>query len=107
VYFKNKKNSFDLESSGSVDILSMVKNLTSKSISKTKLIRFNPFDDVGSNQSFILVFLDNSDSGVIITSLHNRGSTRIYAKTIVKGESPDVSLSKEEKSAIIETINSN
>ena len=66
--------------------------------------RFNPFDDVGGDQSFILTILDKNNSGAIITSLHNRDITRIYAKSIKNGAGENITLSKEEKSAIVKTI---
>lgn len=97
LYKKNKSKSTNQQS--------LINNeLLNNSISKIKLVRFNPFDDVGSNQSFILVLLNNNNSGTLITSLHNRSSTRIYAKTIKDGQPDDIALSKEEKSAIIEAI---
>lgn len=74
-------------------------------IEKVNLIRFNPFDDLGGDQSFILVLLDSQNTGVIITSLHHRNFTRIYAKTIKEGQGENITLSKEEKSAILKTIN--
>jgi hypothetical protein len=74
-------------------------------VTKLNLIRFNPFDDLGSDQSFILALLDQTNSGVIITSLHHRNFTRIYAKPIKNGEGDGITLSKEEKSAIFKTIN--
>lgn len=73
---------------------------------KIHLTRFNPFNDLGGDQSFILCLLDNSSSGVIITSLHTRDSTRVYAKAIKNGQSPEAALSKEETKALIKTINS-
>lgn len=74
--------------------------------SKINLTRFNPFEELGGDQSFILCLLDNTNSGVIITSLHNRDSTRVYAKAIKNGESEALVLSKEETKALIKTINS-
>lgn len=73
---------------------------------KINLIRFNPFEELGGDQSFILCLLDNTNSGVIITSLHNRESTRVYAKAIKNGQSDNMALSKEETKALIKTINS-
>jgi hypothetical protein len=73
---------------------------------KIQLVRYNPFEDVGGDQSFILCLLDNANSGVIITSLHSRNITRIYAKSIKNGESDNVALSREETHALIKTINS-
>jgi hypothetical protein len=77
---------------------------TSGAIEKMKLIRFNPFDDVGGDQSFILVLLNKENSGLLLTSLHHRSFTRLYAKTIKKGEGDNITLSKEEKSAILKAI---
>jgi len=50
-----------------------------------------------------LAILDGNSSGVIITGLHTRVSTRIYSKTIKNGKS-DISLSKEEIKALSKAI---
>ena len=71
---------------------------------KITVTRFNPFEDVGGDQSFILSILDTNNSGAIITSLHSRDFTRIYAKPIKNGEGDNITLSKEEKLAVIKTI---
>lgn len=69
-------------------------------IQKTGLIRFNPFNDSGGEQSFVIALLDGEDNGVVITSLNNRGVARWYAKSVVKGEGVDHKLSDEEIKAI-------
>jgi uncharacterized protein YpmB len=71
---------------------------------KINITRFNPFDDIGGDQSFIFSILDQNNSGAILTSLHNRDLTRIYAKPIKNGEGNNITLSKEEKLAIVKTI---
>jgi len=71
---------------------------------KINITRFNPFDNIGGDQSFILSILDQNNSGAILTSLHNRDLTRIYAKPIKNGEGDNITLSKEEKLAIVKTI---
>jgi hypothetical protein len=63
------------------------------------LIRFNPFPDTGGNQSFALALLDESDEGFVVSSLHSRTGTRIYAKGIVAGKA-DIALSTEETDAM-------
>jgi len=45
-------------------------------------LRFNPFRDAGSNQSFAASFLDESGNGVIISSLYAQGKTSVFAKPI-------------------------
>jgi len=76
-----------------------------KAISKVGLTRFNPFDGLGGDQSFILTLLDKKNCGIILTSLHNRDFTRVYAKSIKDGQPQNTTLSKEEKNAILKTIN--
>jgi hypothetical protein len=69
-------------------------------IQKFSLIRFNPFDDVGGDQSFVISLLDGCKNGLVISSLHSRAGTRIYAKTIEDGKGKGLELSKEEELAL-------
>jgi len=71
---------------------------------KINITRYNPFEDIGGDQSFILSILDQDNSGVVVSSLHNRDVTRVYAKPIKNGEGDNITLSKEEKLAIVKTI---
>ncbi|MCD6402542.1 DUF4446 family protein [bacterium] len=66
---------------------------------KFGIVRFNPFSDVGGNQSFSIALLDANDNGIVITSLYDREKCRLFAKPIKKGESK-FPLSKEEKEVI-------
>lgn len=68
-------------------------------LQKIGLVRFNPFAETGGDQSFSLAALDGQDSGFVISSLHSRDGTRLYAKPIKKAKS-DWELSAEEKQAI-------
>ena len=63
------------------------------------LVRYNPFEETGGNQSFALALLDAKGDGWVLSSLHARTGTRIYAKTITAGRS-DTNLSEEETAAI-------
>ena len=69
-------------------------------IQKIGLLRFNPFSEVGGNQSFSLALLDGEDSGLVISSLHSREGTRIYAKPVKTGKAVGYRLSTEEVQAI-------
>jgi len=57
------------------------------SITKVAVVRFNPFNDTGSNQSFAIAFLNAENSGMVMSSLHGREGTRIYSKPIKEGKS--------------------
>ncbi len=69
-------------------------------IQKIGFVRFNPYSDTGGNQSFVLCLLDEKDDGIMITSLHSREQTRIYAKPIVNGQTESIEFSKEEVEAL-------
>jgi hypothetical protein len=69
-------------------------------IQKVGLLRFNPFNDTGGDQSFILALVDSQSSGVVISGLYSRSGTRWYAKRVLKGEGTEHELSKEEKKAL-------
>ncbi|KKQ94161.1 MAG: hypothetical protein UT66_C0021G0005 [candidate division CPR2 bacterium GW2011_GWC1_39_9] len=67
---------------------------------KLGLLRFNPFNDTGGDQSFSLTLLNTENDGFVVTSIHGRDGDRIYAKPISGGDSK-YNLADEEKEAII------
>jgi hypothetical protein len=89
--------------SGDVDELSdrtaRLESQGRRAFQRIGLVRFNPFEDTGSNQSFALALLDGRDDGIVISSLHSRSATRIYAKALSAGRA-DAALSDEESQAV-------
>jgi len=76
------------------------KDLALSHLSKHALIRFNPFEESGGDQSFTVALLNSKNNGIILSSLHSRSGTRIYAKEVVGAKAPNHKLSKEEKEAV-------
>jgi hypothetical protein len=70
-----------------------------KALQRMGLVRFNPFEDTGGNQSFALALLDEDGDGFVVSSLHARAGTRVYGKAISKGAS-EANLSEEEAEAL-------
>ncbi len=70
-------------------------------IQRIGFVRFNPFNETGGDNSFTLCLLDGNWNGVVVTGLHTREKTRMYAKEIEKGKCK-YELSKEELRAIHE-----
>lgn len=70
-----------------------------KSIRGLETIRFNPFPDQGSNQSFAIGMLNEDGDGVIMSSLYSRERMSIFAKPIKAGKS-EFELTEEEKEAL-------
>lgn len=78
------------------------KSLTN--IQNISLKRYNPYRDTGGNQSFSLSLLNGKGDGFIITSLHSRSGTRVFAKPVKNGKEDGFEFSEEEKEVILESI---
>ncbi len=48
---------------------------------------YNPYGDTGGTLSFSIAMLDAEDNGIVISSLHSRSGTQVYAKAIARGQS--------------------
>jgi hypothetical protein len=70
-----------------------------KIIRGLETIRFNPFPDQGSNQSFAICMLNEENNGLVISSLYSRERMSVFAKPIKDGKS-EYELSAEEKEAL-------
>lgn len=72
-----------------------LENKVNGCVQKVSLIRYRAFEDVGSDLSFSVAFLDNNNDGLILTGIFGRNESTTYAKPIDKGLSR-YELSKEE-----------
>lgn len=70
-----------------------------RSLQQVGIVRFNPFRDTGSDQSYSLALLDGHGDGVVLSSLYGRNGVRVYAKPVQDGTS-QYTLSEEEQEAI-------
>ena len=77
-----------------------LKNAGLTHVQKIGVVRYNPFSDTGSDQSFAIAILDGQDNGLVISSLHGRDRTRIYTKEIKAGGEDKYPFSDEEREAI-------
>lgn len=76
-----------------------------KAVQRVGLVRFNPFEDTGGNQSFALAMLDANGDGFVVSSLHARTLTRVYGKAVVGGKA-EAALSDEESEALRQALSS-
>ena len=70
-----------------------------KSIRGLETVRFNPFSDQGSNQSFAISMLNEDGDGVVFSSLYSRERMSVFAKP-VKGGKSEYELTVEEREAL-------
>lgn len=79
--------------------ISNINQKLKKSIRGLETVRFNPFPDQGSNQSFAIGMQNEEGDGVIISSLYSRDRMSIFAKPIKQGKS-NYELTEEEKQVL-------
>lgn len=80
--------------------------LAEKAGTRLGFVRFNPFNDTGGDQSFCLAVIDSLGNGYILSSIHARTGTRVYAKQIQLGHSSH-NLSEEESTALAKASKQN
>jgi hypothetical protein len=68
-------------------------------LQKQSIVRYNAFDDTGSDLSYSIAIMDNLDNGISITGIYGRNEFIGYAKPIDNGIS-SYPLSVEEQMAI-------
>lgn len=69
------------------------------SLRHLSVVRYDAFSDTGGHLSWSVAVLDDSGSGMVLTSIHGRQDTRSYAKAVTDWLS-EQQLSPEEEEAI-------
>jgi len=80
-------------------VASRLENEAQFNVKHVSLVRFNPFRDTGGDQSFAVAVANGHGNGLVLSSLHARDTTRMYAKTLEDWQSSHP-LTDEEKQAI-------
>lgn len=71
--------------------------------SKLYVVNFDAFDDVTGKLSFAAALLDDTNSGIILTSLYGHSSSNTYIRYVVDGTT-NVKLIEEEQLALNKAI---
>jgi len=81
-------------------ISNQINGLAFRGFHKLGVVRFNPFKDVGGDQSSSLALLNGKNDGLTLSALFTREGARVYTKQITGGVSEKYPLTEEEKEAI-------
>lgn len=85
--------------------LSEISETLASTYQKMGIVKYDAFKEMGGKLSFAMALLDDSNSGIVINSMHSsREGCYTYAKEIIRGES-FVVLSEEEKEALQMALN--
>lgn len=87
-----------------VESLEQFKQKFAGTLQRVAVKRYNPYRDTGGDQSFSVALLDGRGDGVVITSLHSRAGTRVFAKSIKSGQEDKFPLSSEEQEVVAQAL---
>jgi hypothetical protein len=102
INIQEKLNHQEKQTTGITSKIESIRETIKKMKSKVGIHRYNAFGDSGSDLSFSVAVLDDYEDGILLTGIHSREQTYMYAKPIQNGQSA-YSLSPEEKEAINRT----
>lgn len=83
------------------DNTTMLRDLLRSTMSRSAVVRYDAFEDMGGALSFSAALLDEHGDGVVISAINGRSETRCYAKS-VRALASDFNLTEEERAAIQE-----
>ena len=95
-----KLQSFDEEIQELFNISNKINSHSHKCLYKIGLVKFNPFGERSGNQSFAVALLNGKNDGLVVSSLHTREGTRVYAKQIKQNQPVNNQLTAEEQEAV-------
>ncbi|HUN28875.1 MAG TPA: DUF4446 family protein [Alphaproteobacteria bacterium] len=79
--------------------VSELEALARTDVSRVGFVRYDAFEDTGSELSYALALLNREGDGVVISSIYSRTDTRTYGKAVTRYK-PAVNASEEELRAI-------
>ncbi len=85
------------------DRMKLLQFSVNNAFQKMSIVKYNAFDGMGGQSSFVLVMLDQNNSGVLLNAMHSRTSCYLYVKEIKNGE-PDQALGAEEREALSQAM---
>lgn len=85
------------------DYTAQLRELDRRAISRTSMVRYDAFEDMGGHLSFSAALLDEHADGLVVTAINGRSDTRVYAKPVGRGDSRH-NLSDEERAAISQAL---
>lgn len=94
----------ELQSKFNQELLTVAKRLETMK-AKVAAIRYNAFHETGSDLSFSIAVVDERGNGYVLTGIHTRHDSQIYAKPLENGRS-SYPLTPEEIDAINQALQS-
>lgn len=88
-----------LEDRKNKDGIKNINKMMRHTFQKIGFVKYDALKGMGGQSSFVLTLLDQSNSGILINSMHSREGCYLYAKEIINGNS-EITLGKEEAESL-------
>ncbi len=85
------------------DVLRVINRSLVNSYQKVSVVKYNAFEGMGGQASFVLAMLDLNNNGFLLNVIHSRNTCYTYLKEIKEGGS-EVVLGNEERMALMEAV---
>lgn len=95
-------NGLTAENKQQADAISGIRTRMKTMKSNVAMKRYNAFSQQGSDLSFSIAITDEEQNGLVITGIHNREESYLYAKPVENGHS-SYTLTPEEKETIAQS----
>lgn len=97
----NQENFISKEQESIKQAIYNLQNEIKLSYHKIAVVRFNAFEKMQGEQSFVLALLNSIKSGIVLNFIFTQEGFRIYTKMVTEGKGVEYELSEEEKEAIL------
>lgn len=102
LFMQESINALQEENKQQADALNGIRNKMRTMKSNVAMKRYNAFSQQGSDLSFSIAITDENQNGLVLTGIHNREESYLYAKPVEHGAS-NYTLTPEEKEIIAQT----
>lgn len=87
------------------DIVQTIHNRVTTSHRGFALMKYNAYENIGGNQSFSFVLLDENGTGMVLSSLYSRERSNVFAKPISQFKS-EIELTRDEQKVLKQAMES-
>ena len=98
-----KVDSIEERDKANKDVLRVFNRNLIGAYQKTGIVKYNAFEGMGGQASFVLALLDLGNNGFLLNVIHSRSSCYTYLKEIKNGQA-DVVLGNEERTALMQAM---
>ena len=99
----NRVESLEQNDKANKDVLRIINRSLVNTYQKVAVVKYNAFEGMGGQASFVLAMLDLGNNGFLLNVIHSRNTCYTYLKEIREGQA-EVVLGNEERMALMQAM---